>query len=145
MSTALPPMAFQPSDRLIEEVRRLRIAQKIQTVGDAETAAHDRSMPRETAGKSGVNRHPVGLAPLPLNSTAAASSTVKAKIDTQSSERQAGTTPAVEMRPRVGLRPTTLQKAAGIRPDPAVSVPRAKLTSPVATATADPELDPPGM
>ena len=34
--------------------------------------------------------------------------------------------------------------AAGTRPDPAVSVPNAKSTSPRATATADPELDPPG-
>ena len=33
--------------------------------------------------------------------------------------------------------------AAGTRPDPAVSVPNAKGTSPAATATADPELDPP--
>ena len=38
-----------------------------------------------------------------------------------------------------------LLKAAGTRPDPAVSVPRAKATSPVPTATADPELDPPEM
>src|SRR3954465_15715861 len=34
---------------------------------------------------------------------------------------------------------------AGMRPDPAVSVPIAMSTSPVATATADPELDPPLM
>lgn len=84
-----------------------------------------------------------GSGPVATEHTAVASSTVKAKIDTQSGERQAGTTPAVGMRPRVGLRPTMLQKAAGIRPDPAVSVPRAKLTRPVAAATADPDLDPP--
>jgi hypothetical protein len=36
-----------------------------------------------------------------------------------------------------------LLKAAGTRPEPAVSVPRAKLASAVATATADPELEPP--
>ena len=74
-----------------------------------------------------------------------ASSTVKARIDTQSSVRQAGTTPAAETRPRLGLRPTTLLKAAGTRPDPAVSVPSASGTSPAPTATAEPELDPPGM
>ena len=34
-------------------------------------------------------------------------------------------------------------KAAGTRPDPAVSVPRARSAMPRATATADPELDPP--
>jgi hypothetical protein len=34
---------------------------------------------------------------------------------------------------------------AGTRPEPAVSVPSAKETRPAATATAEPELDPPGM
>ena len=74
-----------------------------------------------------------------------ASSTVSENIDTQSSVRQAGTTPAVEIRPRLGLRPTILLSIAGTRPDPAVSVPSASGTSPAATAMADPELDPPGM
>jgi hypothetical protein len=77
--------------------------------------------------------------------TADASSAVSANTETQSSERQAGTTPRVLKRPRVGFSPTMLLKAAGTRPDPAVSVPRAKLTRPAATATAEPELEPPGM
>ncbi len=34
-------------------------------------------------------------------------------------------------------------RAAGTRPDPAVSVPREKGTTSAATTTADPELDPP--
>src|SRR6516165_11954045 len=79
------------------------------------------------------------------SNTAEASCAVSANTETQSSDRQAGTIPRVLNRPRVGFSPTRLLKAAGIRPDPAVSVPRAKLTSPVATATADHELDPPGM
>ena len=70
---------------------------------------------------------------------------MSAKIETQSSERQAGTTPVVLRTPLVGFRPTMLLKAAGTRPEPAVSVPSAKLTSPEDTATAEPELDPPGM
>ncbi len=37
-----------------------------------------------------------------------------------------------------------LLKPAGTRPDPAVSVPSEKLTSPDETATAEPELEPPG-
>ena len=53
---------------------------------------------------------------------AMASSTVSAKSDTQSSVRQAGTTPAVDTRPRLGFSPTILQKPAGTRPEPAVSV-----------------------
>ena len=62
-----------------------------------------------------------------------------------SSERQAGTTPRVDSRPQVGLSPMRLWNAAGTRPDPAVSVPSAKLTQPWATATDEPELDPPEM
>ena len=61
----------------------------------------------------------------------------------ESSVRHAGTTPAVLSRPRVGLSPTISLKAAGTRPDPAVSVPSANATSPSATDTADPELEPP--
>src|ERR1044071_5516665 len=75
--------------------------------------------------------------------TRAASSAVSAKIETQSIERHAGTTPLVLSRPHVGLSPTILLNAAATRPEPAVSVPSAKLTRPEATATADPELDPP--
>ena len=37
-----------------------------------------------------------------------------------------------------------LLKPAGTRPEPAVSVPSEKLTRPDETATAEPELDPPG-
>lgn len=44
----------------------------------------------------------------------------------------------------LGRRPTTPQNAAGCRIDPPVSVPRAKGTSPAATAAADPPEDPPG-
>ncbi len=47
--------------------------------------------------------------------------------------------------PGVGFRPTMLLKPAGTRPEPAVSVPRAKGTSPRATTTAEPELEPPLM
>ena len=78
-------------------------------------------------------------------SAAVASSTVSEKTDTQSSVRQAGTTPAVEISPRLGFSPTMLLSIAGTRPEPAVSVPNASGTSPLDTATAEPELDPPGM
>src|SRR5262249_15669675 len=64
-------------------------------------------------------------------------------METQSSDRQAGTTPSVLSRPGVGFRPTILLQPAGTRPDPAVSVPSANDTSPAATATADPEPLPP--
>ena len=38
-----------------------------------------------------------------------------------------------------------LLSMAGTRPEPAVSVPNASGTSPADTATADPELEPPGI
>src|SRR4051812_24384172 len=59
--------------------------------------------------------------------------------------RHAGTRPRVLTRPGVGFRPTMLLNAAGMRPEPAVSVPSAKGTSPRATTSEDPELDPPLM
>jgi hypothetical protein len=59
--------------------------------------------------------------------------------------RHAGTTPRALNSPSDGFKPTIPLKAAGTRPDPAVSVPSAKLTIPAATATAEPELDPPEM
>ena len=73
------------------------------------------------------------------------SSVVRAKIETQSSVRQAGTTPAVETSPRLGFSPTMLLSPAGTRPEPAVSVPSDSGTRPAATATAEPELEPPGI
>ncbi len=66
-----------------------------------------------------------------------------AKIDTQSRLRHAGTTPLAGSNPRVGFSPTRLLNEAGTRPDPAVSVPSANTASPAATATAEPEDDPP--
>lgn len=74
-----------------------------------------------------------------------ASGRVRANTVTQSIEAQAGTTPVVGTRPRVGFRPTMPLKAAGTLPEPAVSVPSAKSTIPSATATAEPELEPPLM
>ena len=61
----------------------------------------------------------------------------------QSRVRQAGTTPRVLMLPLVGLRPTVLVNAAGTRPEPAVSVPRANGTRPRETTAAEPALEPP--
>src|SRR5438309_3882305 len=77
-------------------------------------------------------------------STASASAQESANTDMQSSDRQAGTEPSLLTRPGVGFKPTMLLKPAGTRPEPAVSVPREKLTRPVETATAEPELEPPG-
>lgn len=42
------------------------------------------------------------------------------------------------------MNPTIPQRLAGVRTDPPVSVPRLAGANHAATATADPELDPPG-
>ena len=73
-----------------------------------------------------------------------ASATVRANTDTQSSVWQAGSTPRTGTAPSVGFSPTRLLSPAGIRPEPAVSVPSAKETMPRATATAEPDEEPPG-
>ncbi len=65
------------------------------------------------------------------------------KIETQSSVGQFGTSPRDDTRPTVGLMPTMSLKPAGMRPEPPVSVPSANATWPAATATAEPELEPP--
>ena len=67
-----------------------------------------------------------------------------AKTEMVSSVRQAGTMPRAETAPSVGFSPTIPFSAAGTRPDPAVSVPSAKAAMPCATATAEPEEEPPG-
>ena len=47
--------------------------------------------------------------------------------------------------PKVGLKPTTPQKAAGMRIEPPPSPPRASGPAPAATATAAPPEEPPGV
>src|SRR6185312_14920109 len=49
------------------------------------------------------------------------------------------------IRPAVPFIPTRPQKPAGIRIDPPPSPPVARLTSPPATAAAEPAEDPPGL
>ena len=62
---------------------------------------------------------------------------------TLSKDHDSGTTPRRGIRPCVGLRPTTPHRAAGIRIEPAVSVPMASGHCRAETAAADPPLDPP--
>ena len=80
-----------------------------------------------------------------MSATNMASSIVLAKTLMQSRLRAAGTRPLLDSKPRVGLTPTRLFRAAGMRPEPAVSVPSEKATRPRATATAEPLLDPPDI
>ncbi len=50
-----------------------------------------------------------------------------------------------EMRPRLALRPTSPQQAAGMRMEPAPSLPWATGRMPAATAAAAPPEEPPGV
>ena len=100
--------------------------------------------PRAARAVTEQGRQRVGPSGPAITATACrARSSERAKTVTQSSDRQAGTTPVAGMTPRVGLTPTMPFSAAGTRPEPAVSVPRARSTRPSATATAEPELEPP--
>ncbi len=107
------------------------------------TAVPGSQPPSRGRAPSSVARGSVPSGPDMSDTACRARSTDRANTVTQSSDRQAGTTPVQGIRPRVGLTPTIPLRAAGTRPDPAVSVPRARSTRPSATATAEPELDPP--
>jgi hypothetical protein len=138
------PIENHPHHSLIEEVSGLTIAAKIQTVGDAETGAwglvRGWDLVRSDARVSITRVLPGG------HREHGRRIVYGWGKDRHTIERTAGWgDPAVEISPRVGLSPITLQKDAGTRPDPPVPVPSAKLTRPVATATVDPELDPPGI
>ena len=90
------------------------------------------------------NMRRLGIVAAAVPNTSQASATVMAKIEIVSSVRQAGTTPVADNAPSVGFSPTMPFSAAGTRPEPAVSVPSANAAMPRATATAEPEEEPPG-
>ena len=80
-------------------------------------------------------RSPYGAVPNPFDPariSGGSSSGSAAKIETQSSERHAGTTPRVLSRPGDGFRPMVLVNPAGTRPEPAVSRRRAAFPRPEA-------------
>ncbi len=79
------------------------------------------------------------------DSTTRPSATVRENVETQSMLGLAGTTPSTGRDPGAPFSPTTPHMAAGTRPEPAVSVPRVNATSPSATATAEPDDEPPGI
>ena len=71
------------------------------------------------------------------------SSTLVAIGPAQSKLAASGQHPSTETSPCVGFRPTTPQQAAGMRIEPAESVPSAASASPAASAAAEPPLEPP--
>ena len=91
---------------------------------------------RPAPGRDGCCRRPGARRGPARRSRAATSAARGGVVDGQREDRhaverrQAGTTPVVDSSPRLGFRPTMLLNAAGTRPEPAVSVPSAKLTRP---------------
>ena len=79
-----------------------------------------------------------------MASTKAQHASVGASGPTESSVVDSGKTPSVGTRPTVGLKPARPQNAAGMRTEPAVSVPSPAADMPSVTETAAPDDDPPG-
>ena len=108
--------------------------------------------PTQLAGTASLSRLCAMLASLTHSSTPAMIATARAAVATSgasepmvSSEMLSGTTPVVSIRLRVGLKPTTPQRPAGMRIDPPVSLPTAQSQTPAATAAAEPPDDPPAI
>ena len=78
-------------------------------------------------------------------STIAASCTVRAMGPVVSWVLEMGITPRRLTSPTVGLMPTMAFIELGITTEPSVSVPTAAAHKPDATATPEPELEPPGV
>ena len=78
-------------------------------------------------------------------SSALASATLRAIGPGWSSVGLSGMQPSSGTRPWVGLIEQTPDSAAGIRSEPAVSVPTAAGTMRAASAAAEPPLDPPAV
>src|SRR5262245_26082389 len=76
--------------------------------------------------------------------TRAASSTERVRGPMESMLQLRGNTPARLTCPTVVFNPTVPHRAAGMRTEPPVSLPRAMGTIPAATATPEPLLEPPG-
>ena len=83
--------------------------------------------------------------PLSTSQTTARSSALRANAPALSIDGASGRMPSIGSAPWRAFSPTAPQNAAGRRIEPAVSVPSAAKTAPVATATADPPLEPPAL
>src|SRR5919204_5889708 len=85
-----------------------------------------------------------GSSPATVDSSSAASRTVRENVPTWSSDEANAISPYRLISPYVGFSPTIPHRAAGWRTEPPVSVPSAHVAMPLATAAADPLDEPPG-
>ena len=84
-----------------------------------------------------------GSCPAIDSRTSAQSSAVRAIGPTVSKSQATGTTPRFETRPQLGRTPVTPLNAAGIRIEPAVSVPSVPAARSAAAQAPEPPLEPP--
>ena len=122
----LNPRATEPLQRgcgIFEQRRRRIVAKKLQQftrrhakARNAVSARDQAFVLRRAANKCRPDRIPAGAIQDPIRASAQRNC---AKIETQSSVRQAGTTPRVLIAPRAAFTPTMLLNAAGILPEPA--------------------------
>src|SRR5438270_1858963 len=80
-----------------------------------------------------------------MSSASAVSATVQVRNPSVASAAADGTSGATEIRPRLGLSPTSPQQEAGIRIEPPPSLPCPNATIPAATAAALPPEEPPAV
>ena len=134
--------------------RRHRDGNRLAERGDG---AGDRGGDLRVGVRGGIGHADPEVAPgvvgvrlaLPVSSaashTSARSSGSRAKQPALSIDGASGRMPSMGSAPWRALSPRIPQKAAGRRIEPAVSVPSAANTAPVATATAEPPLEPPAL
>ena len=137
----LDPEPLETGKRLVEQTGVALVAEELQLLGARGAKAAER--PRCFAG--GAGERVGGVESLDhLKDRGAVVAAERKNRDAV--ERPAGRHHAARAdQPAGRLDAHQLQKPAGTRPEPAVSVPSAKLTRPAATATAEPELEPPAM
>ena len=80
-----------------------------------------------------------------MASSSAQQRTLAAMGPMESRLADSGSTPAMDTRQALGLKPVSPHSAAGIRTEPPVSEPMAAAAMPSATDTAAPDEEPPGM
>ena len=88
---------------------------------------------------------PAAGSPLSTVHNKARSSALRASAPALSIDGASGRMPSIGSAPWRAFNPLTPQNAAGRRIEPAVSVPSAANAAPVATATAEPPLEPPAL
>ena len=139
MKTAYVPESSSGNSSGRERGNRAAAASTSTRTGGSASCVH--ATPTSTSSSDSTRRgSKPGTSPA---SILAQASTDVAIGPAQSKLGASGQQPSSDTSPWVGFSPTTPQHAAGMRIDPAESVPRAAAASPAASAAAEPPLEPP--